>query len=170
MPVKLLLRQWADWLGESCRLLYRRQAPCWLVPPTYWDHEPWQCSHCTATQSRGQLLLCGRGFWIYTWHCWLQMLAEWLNIMIYFRGWTPPFKGHKLWSEICSYNLCCKHFFCGKTSMLFLDQEHFNLFLPITSLFLNFIYSSNYLCQTKNRYKTLPHYKLESEAWKSQNI
>ena len=51
-----------------------------------------------------------------------------------------------------------------------IKKPHFNLFLPITSLFLNFIYSSNYLCQTKNRYKTLPHYELESEAWKSQNI
>ena len=61
--------------------------------------------------------------------------------------------------------------FVGKLLCFFWTKKpHFNLFLPITSLFLNFIYSSNYLCQTKNRYKTLPQYKLESEAWKSQNI
>ena len=99
-----------------------------------------------------------------------------LNILIYIqlkriREGTPPFKGHNLWFEICSYHLCCEHFFCGKTLCFFrIKKPHFNLFLPITSLFLNFIYSSNYLCETKNRYKTLPHYKLESEAWKSQNI
>ena len=62
------------------------------------------------------------------------------------REGTPPFKGHNLWSEICSYNLCCEHFFCGKTLCFFrIKKPHFNLFLPITSLFLNFIYSSNYL-------------------------
>ena len=61
--------------------------------------------------------------------------------------------------------------FAGKLLCFFrIKKPHFNLFLPITSLFLNFIYSSNYLCQTKNRCKTLPHYKLESEAWKAQNI
>ena len=50
--------------------------------------------------------------------------------------------------------------FVGKLLCIFrMKKPHFNLFLPITSLFLNFIYSSNYLCQ-----------KLESEAWKSQNI
>ena len=98
-----------------------------------------------------------------------------LNIMIYLfkknQRMTPPFKGHKLWSEICSYHLCCNHFFCGKLlCLLWISKPHVNLFLPVIPLFLNFLYSSNYLCQTKNIYKTLPHYKLQSGAWKSQNI
>ena len=47
-------------------------------------------------------------------------------------------------NKLCSYNLCCEHFFCGKTLCFFwIKKPHFNLFLPITSLFLNFIYSSN---------------------------
>ena len=99
-----------------------------------------------------------------------------LNILIYIQfkknqRRDTSIQGTQSLVRICSYNLCCEHFFCGKTLCFFrIKKPHFNLFLPITSLFLNFIYSSNYLCQTKNRYKTLPHYKLESEAWKSRNI
>ena len=59
----------------------------------------------------------------------------------------------------------------GKLLCVFwIRKPHFNKFLPITALFLSLLYSSNYLCQTMNRYKTLPDFKLESGAWKSQNI
>ena len=47
-----------------------------------------------------------------------------LNIMIYIQFKKNQRRDTSIQgSEICSYNLCCEHFFCWKTSMLFPNQE-----------------------------------------------
>ena len=94
-----------------------------------------------------------------------------LNILIYIQFKNNQRRDTSIGPKYVHVIFAANTSLVGKRLCFFrIKKPHFNLFLPITSLFLNFIYSSNYLCQTKNRYKTLPHYKLESEAWKSKNI
>ena len=88
-----------------------------------------------------------------------------LNIMIYF------FKNTSFGLKYVHIIFAAITSFAGKLlCLLWISKPNVNLFLPVTPLFLNFLYLRNYSCQTKNRCKTLPHYKLQSGAWKSQNI
>ena len=83
-----------------------------------------------------------------------------LNILIYIQFKNnqtrdTPIQGTTFGPKYVHIIFAANTSFAGKLLCFFrIKKHHFNLFLPITSLFLNFIYSSNYLCQTKNRYKT----------------
>ena len=78
-----------------------------------------------------------------------------LNILIYIRFKNNQTRDTSFGPKYVHIIFAVNTSFAGKLLWFFrIKEPHFNLFLPITSLFLNFIYSSNYLCQTKNRYKT----------------